>query len=108
MVMTRQFSALSLALLLAIGVSGCESFGRCTTQACAADAKITAEVYELLGAQTELGAPGQLRVQTINGVVYLTGLVNTELDSRIAAATALKAANVKDVVNSIGVRGNER
>jgi len=107
MTKSKPLHALALAVLLA-GLAGCASFGKCTTEACANDANITAEVYSLLANHTELGAPGQLRVQTINGVVYLNGLVNTDLDSQNAEAIAYQAEGVKNVVNSIAVRGNSR
>jgi osmotically-inducible protein OsmY len=104
----KQFARV-LALTLALGLSGCAAFGgRCTGAACAEDAQITAEVYALLAQHAELGAPGELRVQTINRVVYLDGLVNTGLDVQIAVATAFQAAHVKDVVESIGIQGNSR
>ncbi len=105
---SKQFAGF-IALILAFGLSGCAAFGgRCTRAACAEDAKITAEVYALLAEHPELGAPGELRVQTINRVVYLDGMVNTGFDLHIAVATAFQAAHVKDVVESIGIRGNSR
>jgi osmotically-inducible protein OsmY len=104
----RQIYSVALAVILAISLPGCALFGKCTTEACAADAQITADVRSLLDRHAELGAPGRLSVQTINHVVYLNGLVNTELDRRNAEAIAFQAASVKDVVNSIGVRGNGR
>jgi osmotically-inducible protein OsmY len=103
-----QYIAFSLALLLGVSLGGCASFGKCDTAGCVADAKISAEVSALLADHTELGAPGQLRVQTINGVVYLNGLVNTELDRRNAEAIAYQADGVREVVNSIDVQGNGR
>jgi osmotically-inducible protein OsmY len=100
--------ALSLALILATGLPGCALFGKCGYSGCPGDAEITSEVYELLAEHPALGAPGELRVHTIDRVVYLNGLVNTEFDSRIAEATAYQAAHVKLVVNSLGVRSNSR
>jgi osmotically-inducible protein OsmY len=98
----------TLVLMFALSVAGCSSFGRCTAAACAHDAKITADVYRLLAEQPALGAPGQLQVQTIDRVVYLYGLVDTDLDRLNAVAIAFQAPNVKDVVESLGVRGNSR
>jgi osmotically-inducible protein OsmY len=104
----KQICSLIFTLLLAAAISGCASFGKCTSDACAGDAKITAEVSALLAQRSALGAPGSVRVQTIKGVVYLNGIVDTDLDRSDAEAIAYQAANVKDVVNSVAVRGNSR
>jgi osmotically-inducible protein OsmY len=42
-------------------------------------------------------------VQTLNGVVYLYGLVDTDLMREQAEQIARQAPHVKKVVNSIGV-----
>jgi osmotically-inducible protein OsmY len=65
-------------------------------------------VSALLDSHAALGSPGSIRVQTIKGVVYLNGEVDTDLGRRDAETIAYQAANVKDVVNSIAVRGNSR
>ena len=108
MPMAKQFFAATLTILLVLSMAGCESFGKCTSDACAADAAITAEVNGLLNDHTELGSPGSIRVQTIKGVVYLNGEVDTDLERRDAETIAYQAANVKEVVNSVVVRGNSR
>jgi osmotically-inducible protein OsmY len=105
---TKQTCVLTLTLLLAAALAGCASFEKCTKAACAGDPKITTDVSALLDAHAELGPPGAIRVQTIDGVVYLNGLVNTDLESENAEAIAYQAPNVKNVVNSIGIRGNSR
>jgi osmotically-inducible protein OsmY len=99
---------LTLAWLLAVNVSGCASFGKCAPENCASDAKITADVRETIAEHPELGAPAALRVQTINGVVYLNGLVDTEFERRNAESLVSRVANVKDVVNSLDVRNTGR
>jgi len=47
-------------------------------------------------------------VQTINGVVYLSGIVDTDLERRNAEAIALKVSGVKDVVNNLATRNDGR
>jgi osmotically-inducible protein OsmY len=108
MIKPKETCALTLTLLLAAALAGCASFEKCTKAACAGDSQITADVSALLDSHTELGPPGSIQVQTIDGVVYLNGLVNTNLDLQNAEAIAYQAPNVKNVVNSIGVRGNSR
>jgi osmotically-inducible protein OsmY len=45
-------------------------------------------------------------VQTLDHVVYLTGLVDTDLERQIAESVALEADGVSKVVNSIGLTGS--
>jgi osmotically-inducible protein OsmY len=65
-------------------------------------------VRKLFGQHTELGAPAELHIQTINGVVYLNGPVNSEFEVRHAEALARQVANVKDVNNNLYPRSNSR
>jgi osmotically-inducible protein OsmY len=98
----------ALVVILAAALSGCAVFEKCSPQNCATDAKITADVDDMFGQRAEFGPPGTIHVQTINGVVYLNGLVNTEMERQSAEALALKIPNVKDVVNSLSPRANAR
>jgi osmotically-inducible protein OsmY len=98
----------ALALLLGASLSGCATFEKCAAQNCAGDAQITADVRAALSEHPDLGAPAALRVQTINRVVYLNGLVDTELQRTSAETYAMRVANVKDVVNSIAIRNAGR
>jgi osmotically-inducible protein OsmY len=100
--------ALILTWLLAGSLSGCASFGKCDPENCTGDKKITADVYALFKEHREFGAPGAVRVQTINGVVYLNGLVETDFARRSAESLVMLVANVKDVVNSLDVRNTGR
>jgi len=47
-------------------------------------------------------------VQTIDHVVYLYGLVATDLQRQTAESIARQVPNVTKVVNSIGTSGNGR
>jgi len=51
----------------------------------------------------ELGPSGLLSVQTLDGVVYLYGVVDTDLVREEAESIALQGRGVKNVVNSLGV-----
>jgi osmotically-inducible protein OsmY len=102
------FAALTAALILGAGLSGCASFEKCDPANCAKDAQISTEVRASLNQHTEFGPPGSLRVQTINRVVYLNGMVDTDLDRRNAESITMQVTDVKDVVNSIDVRNNSR
>jgi osmotically-inducible protein OsmY len=100
--------ALTLMCLLAAGLSGCVGFGKCDPASCTGDKQITADVYAMIKEHREFGAPGTIRVQTTNGVVYLNGLVETDFARRSAESLVMRVANVKDVVNSLEVRNSAR
>jgi len=104
MIKFTRFHALTLACLFAVGLSGCVGFGKCDPENCAGDAKITADVRGLIKQHRELGAPAAFRVQTINGIVYLYGTVDTDLERRSLENMVTQLPNVKDVVNSVDVR----
>jgi osmotically-inducible protein OsmY len=50
-----------------------------------------------------LEAPNELHIQTLNAVVYLTGLVNSPREQQLATLVAREAPGVTGVVNSIAL-----
>jgi osmotically-inducible protein OsmY len=99
----KPFRAVALALLLAGALPGCAVYEKCGFSGCPGDANISADVRTLLNQHPGTAAPGAVSVQTLDGVVYLYGVVDTELMREQAGEIALQAAHVKKVVNSIGV-----
>jgi osmotically-inducible protein OsmY len=95
--------AFASALTLAGALQGCATSRQCGLDACAGDAKITANVRALIDEHPELGAPSSIGVQTLNHVVYLNGQVSNGMDSRTAGSVALAAPDVTQVVNLISV-----
>jgi osmotically-inducible protein OsmY len=91
------------SLLTAGALLGCVTQQPCSGAKCSADAKTTAAVTSSLESHSELGAPGQVQVQTIDHVVYLTGMVDTSLDQEIADSLAAHTPGVDDVVSTISV-----
>ena len=106
MLQHKRLSALTLGSLLAGILPGCSVFPKCSPENCAVDAQIKQDVDAVFAEHSELGPPGTIRVQSINKVVYLHGLVNSDLERQNAEALALRVPNVKDVVNSIAPRSN--
>jgi osmotically-inducible protein OsmY len=95
--------AMALCVCLAV-LAGCASFGQCgALRECPADAKISAEVRTLLAQSPALGAPNSIRVQTMQGVVYLRGLVSTPYQIEEAGSIAEQAAGVSNVQNMLAI-----
>jgi osmotically-inducible protein OsmY len=101
----KQFRALALALILTGVLPGCAAYTKCGYSGCPGDAKITADVRALFDQHPELEPPNLINVQTLDHVVYLSGLVDTDLESQMAESLAHQAAGVTKVVNSIGLSG---
>lgn len=102
----RRCRALCAAALSALSLCGCAAYHvyrACGWQACAADAQITAAVSARLARQPVLRAPNRVYVQTLGGVVYLSGEVATDLQREIAAGAAREAPGVHAVVDSIAL-----
>jgi osmotically-inducible protein OsmY len=99
----KRAGALALAACLACALAACAPFEKCGFAGCPGDAQITADVRALFDHHPELGPSGLLSVQTLDGVVYLYGVVDTDLVREEAESIALQGRGVKKVVNSLGV-----
>jgi len=100
----RPLCALAFALILAC-VSGCAAYQKCGFTGCPGDAEISAQVRALFERHPELEPPNLLDVQTVDHVVYLYGVVDTDFERLMAESVALQAPGVTKVVNSIGISG---
>ena len=80
-------------LLLAAPLIGCAVNGH--------DEKITANVQAALNAHSDLGAPGTIRVQTRQNVVYLSGVVDTGESGENAVNVARQVGGVTSVVSNL-------
>ena len=96
----RPLHALAFALILSGALSGCATFGKCDSDNCRDDAKITSEVQTLLDRHPELGDPPSIQVQTKDRVVYLNGQLD-DVAQADAASLAAQVPGVDSVVNSI-------
>jgi osmotically-inducible protein OsmY len=99
------FIASALILCLAGALPGCAAYTKCGFNGCPGDAEITAQVRALLRQHPALEPPNLLDVQTLDHVVYLNGVVDTDLERQMAESVAHEAKGVKRVVNSIGLSG---
>lgn len=93
-------------MILAGALAGCAEFRKCGFEGCPEDEKMAADVRALFSQHPSLEPPNLLTVQASNHVIYLYGLVDTDLEREMAASIAMEAPGVDKVVNSIGISGN--
>jgi osmotically-inducible protein OsmY len=98
--------SLGLGLIGAGILPGCAAYRKCGFAGCLGDAGMASQVRAQLDLHPVLQPPNSISVQTLNGVVYLYGLVDTVFERELAGAVALETPGVARVVNSIGISGN--
>jgi osmotically-inducible protein OsmY len=86
-------------MLIGSALFGCAATGEPPS----ADARITAAVNARLAAYPELQQPNELDVQTVHGIVYLRGLMETPFQIRLASSVAGQVSGVRRVENLIGL-----
>ena len=108
----KTISTAALAFIVVTGLTsltGCTTlFPKCSPENCAADKQINADVNQIFREHTEFGPPATVHVQTINGVVYMSGPVDSDFEVRRAEELVRQVANVKDVENNLYPRSNSR
>jgi osmotically-inducible protein OsmY len=100
--------SLPLALVLTGALPGCAAYRHCGLRGCPGDANISAAVETQLARYPALQGINSVRVQTLDRVVYLYGLVDTELERELAESVAINATDGARVVNSIAVNNIAR
>ncbi|MEP6484332.1 MAG: BON domain-containing protein [Rudaea sp.] len=96
----------ALTAVLITAVSGCapvETQKSCSGDNCVSDSEITHNIELEIGDRAELSG-WTITVQTIDGVVYLHGLVDTTPQRDRVEAIARDTRGVKGVQNSIELR----
>ena len=96
---------MAIILILTGALPGCAAYRKCGFGGCPGDAEITTEVRTLLDRYPALEPPNLVQVHTLDHVVYLSGLVDTDLERQMAESVAQEAKGVAKVVNSIGLSG---
>jgi osmotically-inducible protein OsmY len=110
-VLRRRPGVLAFAILLSGVLPGCavySAYEKCGARGCPQDAQISAAVRALLDQDGALRAPNLIYVQTLDGVVYLSGEVATDLQRETAASAALAVPGVRRVVDTIGLEYSGR
>jgi osmotically-inducible protein OsmY len=84
-------------------LAGCATFNKCGLRGCPGDADITARVEAKLQQYPALEAPNSVRARALDHVLYLYGLVDTDLERQLAESVAIEAAGGARVVDSVAV-----
>jgi osmotically-inducible protein OsmY len=98
----------ALAIVWLAVLPGCavyKTYEKCGFAGCPDDQRITRDVQALLSQHPALEPPNLIDVKTLDHVVYLNGLVDTDLERQLAESVAAGAKGVTRVVNSIGLSG---
>ena len=103
----RSYS-LAFALMASLALSACATYQKCGFGGCPGDAELAAHVRAAFADHAELQSPNLITVQSVNHVVYLYGLVDSDFQQQMAEAVAHEVPGVTRVVNSIGLAGNSR
>jgi len=85
------------------GCAAYETYEKCGFAGCPDDRRITQDVQALFNEHPALEPPNLIEVRTLDHVVYLSGLVDTDLERQMAETVAAGAQGVARVVNSIGL-----
>jgi osmotically-inducible protein OsmY len=93
--------ALGLSAALLGCLIGCATERPCAADACVSDANISSLVESAMSQHPELNAPNSVRVQAADGIVFLHGHVDTEMQRDVAEDTARQVPNVRQVVDSL-------
>jgi osmotically-inducible protein OsmY len=104
----KRACAFAIALLLSGALSACAAYEKCGFGGCPGDAELAASVRAAFEQHAELEPPNLLKIQSVDHVVYLYGLVDTDFQRQMAESVAHQAPGVNKVINSIGVSGNSR
>jgi hyperosmotically inducible periplasmic protein len=100
----RNFLATTIALLALVTATGCAvTRGQETVGAYVDDAAITTSVKSRFVGNKDVDA-ASISVETLNGVVMLSGFAKNQTEKSTAASIAYNVGGVKAVKNEITVR----
>ena len=105
-VATKPLATLALGIVLASAISGCSAYQvykKCGSAGCPGDAQIAAQVEASVRAHPGLEF-WSIRVQSLDHVVYLYGIVETDLERSMVESAAVEASGGNKVVNTITTR----
>ena len=92
-------------------LGGCGSYAawrKCGFDGCPGDAQLSQAARSLLDQYPALGPPNRVYVTALDGVVYLSGQVQTDLQRSDAEAAVARAAPGHRIVDNIALSYNGR
>jgi osmotically-inducible protein OsmY len=101
----RALCASAFLLVLTGVLSGCavyDTYEKCGFHGCPGDARITAEVHSRFRERSDF-EQNAISVQTLDHVVYLSGVVSSGLEINDAESVASSVPGVARVVNSMAI-----
>jgi hypothetical protein len=96
---------LTLIACCASGYAAYQTWRKCGS-GCPGDAALAAQVRARLDQHTELLAPNEVDVRVLDGVVYLSGQVATDLQRETAEAVARSTPGAARIVDLISLEYN--
>jgi len=109
--MSPLLRALGMGVAFSSTLAACSlvvAFRECGARGCPGDAAITAAVQKQFQQHASIEPPNLISVQTIDQVVYLYGLLETEEQRDLATEVAGRVPGVKRVVNAISIDNEGR
>jgi len=88
------------------GCAGMSEYRHCGYGGCDEDAKITAGIETQLSQHRDLGPPDHVYVQTLDGVVYLSGNVLTAMQRETVLTSVHGTPGVTRTVDNLFVDAN--
>jgi len=85
------------------GCTAYHAWRKCGLEGCPGDAQLRAEVLSQLDQYPALAPPNHVYVQALDGVVYLSGQVQTDLQREDAESVATRAAAGHRLVDNIAL-----
>jgi osmotically-inducible protein OsmY len=95
-----------MAISLGTALQGCAVYEKCGFHGCPGDGQLAADVQANFAQHPSIMPPNTVNIRCLDGVAYLSGLVDTDMQRQLAESVAAATPGVKKVVNSIGLAGN--
>jgi len=106
MARSRILILLSAGLLQAAALNAFADTSNCPPGSCSGDVKISEDVRTALFHDAQFSGDNGINVETRDGVVYLSGQVDTDAQRKNAEALVRRVPGVKRVVASLDLRSN--
>lgn len=106
MARTKTIALISAALLQVAVLGAFAATANCPVGGCVGDAKISEDVRTALFHDAQFSGDNGINVETRDGVVYLSGQVDTDAQRKNAETVARRVPGVRRVVASLDLRSN--